>query len=114
MTKNDVLKRYPRLVAHLICASLGYHTPLSAAGAVLAHINKEPYWCEWYSHMAGFNKTGSYEERMVLVGKNALSAAFVGRHSHKGFMTEYKQAIMLVKAELERSGCTSNMFASWF
>lgn len=51
--QEEVLQRFPRLVAHLICESLGYFTPLSAANALLHYRENQPFWCEWYIHIAG-------------------------------------------------------------
>lgn len=51
MTQEEVLRRYPRLVAHLICESLGYLTPKSAANWILADKSHNPFWCEWSVHM---------------------------------------------------------------
>lgn len=113
-TREEVLRRYPRLVAHLICESLGYFSVLSAAGAVQAHLAGEPCFCEWYSHMAGFRPGGATDSNLLAIGAETLDRAFRGRRSHSGYMAEYKQAAMLVRAELERSGCTRGMFASWF
>lgn len=39
---DEVLDRYPILVAHMICESLGYFTPNAAANALLAHIEGRP------------------------------------------------------------------------
>ena len=33
-TQEEVIQRFPRLVAHMICESLGYFTPLAAANAL--------------------------------------------------------------------------------
>lgn len=114
MNQRDALKRYPRIIAHMICESLGYFTVLSAANALLAYIEKKPYYCEWYDHMAGFQKTGTYNERMQHITQRTVKDAIRNRKGHHGYMAEYKNAIMLIKAELEREGVTSQMLASWF
>jgi hypothetical protein len=122
MTRTEALKRYPRLCAHLICDSLGYFTPLKAADAVAAHLEKRPCFCEWYDHMAGFRMRRApasaprmpYEQALMEVGRDALARAFSGRKGHRGYMASYNQAINLVKAELADAGCTSGRLASWF
>ena len=43
--RDDILRRYPRLVSHLICESLGYFTPEGAAGAILAVIQNQSCVC---------------------------------------------------------------------
>ena len=107
-TQKEVLECYPRLVAHLICGSLGYFTPGAAANAILHHIQGEPNWCEWYTHMAQ-----SWDSAKLLeVGRHALEDAVRGRHHHHGYMAEYLQARELV--EHVRQGGQGPVFASWF
>ncbi len=38
LTRDDTMQRYPRLVGHMICESLGYFTPESAANALASYI----------------------------------------------------------------------------
>ena len=102
------MKRYPRLTGHLICESLGYHTPGSAAHAILDHINKHPCFCEWYVHMAG----GFNDEKVLKVGTDTLNRTFHNRSHHYGFMADYPQAQALVKDVL--AGGPGPLFASWF
>ena len=118
MTREEVLKRYPRIVAHLIAESLGYMTPLHAAGAVKAFIDNEAWYCEWYSHMAGHRKDlaglPDWESRYKVVTRETAINAIRNRRSHSGFMASYQHAKQLVQAELEHAGCTRDLFASWF
>ena len=109
MTRREILRKYPRLVAHLICESLGYFSVLSAAGAIEAHAAGEPCYCEWYCHMSSVGKKDIRD-----VGRDTLALAIRRRKWHKGYMAEYQRAIAQVKAELEREGVTSNMLAAWF
>lgn len=105
---KEVMKRYPRLTGHLICESLGYHTPMSAAQAILNHINKRPCFCEWYVHMAqGYNA-----EKVLQVGTETLNRSFQRRHHHYGYMAHYPQAKALVNDVL--AGGQGPIFASWF
>jgi hypothetical protein len=118
-TQEACLRKYPRVVAHLICASLGYFTPQSAANAISFYKHGKAFFCEWYSHMTKYsrdNYKGDYFDEVICkrVGEETLRLAFVGRHSHHGYMTEIKQARHLVAAELKTSGATSGMLASWF
>lgn len=117
MTREDVLKKYPRIVAHLICESLGYYCVLSAAGVLLAYIEGEPYYCEWHSHMAGFRKDlkdKPYEDVIRQITRDVVRWAIQRRVSHKGYMAEYQHAITLVRHELKSEGATQGMLASWF
>ena len=68
-SSQEVMKRYPILVAHLICASLGYFTPKAAANAITAHIRGQSFYCEWYGHMTSGGKN------ILDVGRDNLSAA---------------------------------------
>jgi hypothetical protein len=117
--RDVCLKKFPALVAHLICESLGYFTPMSAANALSFYKAREPFCCEWFSHMAQFdpyNRTKNLFDHpsVMRVQKRAISLAFKNRHHHHGYMSEYKQAKSIVAAELKDKGCTSSMLASWF
>lgn len=105
-TRDDILKRYPWLVSHLICESLGYFTPEGAAGAILAVIRNQPCACEWYLHMASVGKKPLEE-----IGRDTLRHAIRSRHQHRGFMAEYTHARALVD-RLVKTG-QSPLFASW-
>jgi hypothetical protein len=114
MSQRDILRRWPRLVAHLICESLGYFTPKSAANAILHFKKNEPFYCEWYCHMAQFrNKQRDMYDKESLreVTQDVLKWAIERRHRHKGYMADYKQARAVITAELKGKGPE---FASWF
>ena len=104
-SSQEVMERYPILVAHLICASLGYFTPKAAANAITAHIRGQDFWCEWYAHMTSGGKD------ILDVGRDTLSGAFRRRRSHKGYMAEYQKARLMVEAE--RQGKADFNFMSW-
>jgi hypothetical protein len=117
VTRDDAMRRYPRLISHMICESLGYFSPLCAANALAHYICGSPFFCEWYSHMASFRKAATreeYEAELVKVGAEVVSFAFKRRSHHSGYMAEYRQALALVMAERQRTGCTDGMLASWF
>lgn len=117
-TTEEVLDRFPRLVAHMICESLGYFTPLAAANAIVHHHEGQPFWCEWYMHMAGqgFAKTGrrptegEVDAALLEIGRDVIRSAFRLRRTHRGFMAEYYQARVIV--ERARSGAHP-VLASW-
>ena len=114
--QQEILERYPRLTAHLICTSLGYFTPEGAANAILSYKADKPFACEWYSHMAmGGTQDPSMmfdHDRLLTVGRRALERAFSGRHGHHGYMTDYGQAIAIVRRTLETG--RGPVLASWF
>jgi hypothetical protein len=114
--RDVCLKKYPRLVAHLICESLGYFSPFSAANAISFYKHNQAFFCEWYSHMAQFEpeKQMFNECAVKRVGRKTLLYAFLNRKRHQGYMADYKQAIGLVKRELDGKGEGSSMLASWF
>jgi hypothetical protein len=100
LTHDDIIGRWPRLIAHVICCSLGYATPECAANIVRDYLAKRENWCEWcYSC---YNRDP---------GK-VLDHAYCGRHSHQGYMSEYFQAIGIVARKLLFN--KSPEFASWF
>ena len=106
-SNEEILKRYPRLAAHLICESLGYFTPGAAANALRHFKRHQPFYCEWYTHMAG----GFDDAKVLEVGRLVLEKAIRRRHHHHGYMQEYQLARRLVDAELAGNG---PIFASWF
>ena len=100
MEPVDVMARWPSLVAHMICESLGYATPTTAAAIILDAANGRENWCEWvYSCYAKDPK-------------KPLQYCIRTRHHHKGYMAEYRQALVLVMQAM----VTGNepLFASWF
>lgn len=100
MTPEDIIVRWPALTAHLICESLGYATPTTAANIILDMVQYKENWCEWIYSCYGRQP-----------GK-AVRAAIRKRSGHKGYMAEFKQALALVF----RSMLTGDepTFASWF
>ncbi len=105
VTAEDVLRRYPRLVAHLICESLGYFSPDAAANAIAHAKRAEPFACEWYLHMAGADRS------LVEIARRVLERAIRGRHRHRGYMAEYRHALALVRQRV-RTG-DGPLLASW-
>lgn len=99
-SREEVLQRYPRICAHIICESLGYCTPSSAASILLAVINKEKHYCEWLM--------SCYACDPVLPVKNAIRR----RRWHKGYMSEFFQAFDLVRHAVKTG--EEPVFASWF
>ena len=99
-TVEKVMKRYPRVVAHIIAESLGYATPSRAAAILRDAKHRQENWCEWIY---------SCYNRDPLP---AVQAAIRNRHYHSGFMAEYKMA----KALVDRANQTGAepMLASWF
>ncbi len=113
LTRDDTIQHYPRLVGHMICESLGYFTPESAANALVFYIKGHPYFCEWYTHMAGMCR-GEWptDEKVLEVGKHVVRDAFRNRHHHYGYMAHYPQARALV--DHVRQGGQGPLLASWF
>ena len=103
----EVLDRYPSLVGHMVCESLGYFTPRAAAGALLDYIHEKETWCEWYLDM---RDRGTRD--LLEIGRKVVARSFSRRHSHRGYMAEYKIAKVLV--DRERSGKEAPILASWF
>lgn len=115
MTKREILRRHPRLIAHMMCASLGYFSVSTATYALQCYIEDRSCACEWYSHMCMCRGHGMFDEaELVKIGAEVVAGAFRNRHSHTGYMAEIKHAKAQVAAELQREGCTSDMLAAWF
>lgn len=100
LSAKDVMKRYPRITAHIIAESLGYATPSCAAGILRDAIRGKENYCEWIYSCYDANP------------KKAVQNAIRNRHHHEGFMAEYKLALALVKKAMETGD--EPLFASWF
>jgi len=94
------MRRYPRITAHIIAESLGYATP-SRAAAILrdAYLGRKNY-CEWID--------ACYNGDALAAVRNAIR----NRHIHKGFMADYKLALVLVRSALDTGD--EPIFGSWF
>ena len=100
MTREDVIRRWPALVSHVICESLGYATPDTAALIIQDAMMGRENWCEWiYS---------CYNKNPMKAVKDAIRT----RRYHKGYMAEFKHALALVFREMITG--EAPMFASWF
>ena len=99
-TPRDVLRRYPRLCAHLICESLGYATPTVAASILLAAICHEPHHCEWIHSCYGGQPLRAVRETIR------------HRRYHQGYMAYYPEALALVLRTIRTS--REPVLASWF
>lgn len=100
MTANEIMRRFPNLVAHLICESLGYATPTHAAQILKRAIVGDPDYCEWIDACHRNDPT------------RPVRFAMQGRHGHKGYMADYRHARLLVYNALEHDW--EPVFASWF
>lgn len=106
-SQEFAMKRWPRLIGHMIAESLGYFTPRSAANALLHSRLKEPFHCEYYVHMAG----GFDDKKVIQAGLEQTRRSFQLRKLHTGYMSSYAQARQVIAAELAGQGPT---LASWF
>jgi len=97
---QDYLRSYPRLCAHVIAESLGYAPPSRAARIVMDAHKRQENWCEWI--YSCYNKDPL----------PAVRNAFRRRHTHHGFMAEYKLAKALVDRAIETGD--EPLLASWF
>ncbi len=99
-TTKDVLRRYPRICANIICESLGYATPTVAASILLAVIKGKKHHCEWIA--------GCYD----CDPRPAVNNAIRTRHWHTGYMAEFDYALALVRRAI-KDGREPDL-ASWF
>lgn len=99
-TAEEIMRRYPRITAHVIAESLGYATPTRAAAILRDAKYRQENWCEWIY--------ACYDKDPLRAVRNAIR----NRHTHHGYMAEYKLAKALVDRAIE-SG-EEPIFASWF
>lgn len=104
--REDAMRRWPRLTAHLIAESLGYFTPEGAAGAVLSFKRNQEHWCEWYMHMAAAGR-----KPILQVGAETLRRAIRFRRMHCGYMSSYELARKIIQ-RYQQTG-ESPLFMSW-
>jgi len=97
---REIMQRYPRITAHIIAESLGYATPTCAARILKDAKEGKENWCEWILSCYRCDP------------RPAVQNAIRNRHTHEGFMSEYKLALALVKRVLETGD--EPIFASWF
>lgn len=100
MEPIDVWARWPSATAHMICESLGYATPSTAASIILDALNGRENWCEWIHACHQCNPM------------RPLKASIETRQYHKGYMAEYRQGLHLVIVALVTE--KEPVFASWF
>jgi len=106
-SREDVLRRYPRLVAHLVAESLGYFTPRDAAAVILAYKYRRPFSCEWFLHFQKYSPGATLED----IGEAVIEESIRRRHSHKGFMNNYRIAKSIVDESINGR---EPVLASWF
>ncbi len=100
MTAEEVMRRWPRLTAHIIAESLGYATPSCATCIIRDAKEGRENWCEWVATCFQGN------------AREVVRHAITNRHTHKGYMTSYAQALEIVRETIK--GGTEPLFASWF
>ena len=97
---QNIMRRYPRITAHIIAESLGYATPTTAALILRDAKHVRENWCEWiYS---------CYNRDALRAVQDAISK----RHSHSGYMAEYRLARAFVDRAIEDG--KEPLLASWF
>jgi hypothetical protein len=99
MSQEQILRRYPRLCAHIIAESLGYSTPNHAATLLKRAYLRLPDWCEWIACC--------YKNNAAQMLANAIDR----RHHHHGYMSSVKAAQEIIRRQLE-SG-KEPLLASW-
>lgn len=99
-TREQFMARYPRITAHIICCSLGYATPTTAAAIGLDALHRRENWCEWIYSCYRRN------------ARAAVQHAIRCRRGHRGYMANYADAKALVDRALAGGG--EPLFASWF
>jgi hypothetical protein len=94
-TAEGILRRCPRIVAHVIAESLGYATPTLAAKIVADAADGRENWCEWIAACYGGDP------------RAPVSDAIRRRHTHHGYI-----ALALVR----RWAATGEqpLLGSWF
>jgi hypothetical protein len=99
-TTADYMRRYPRIVAHIICASISYANPTLAA-QILKHAKKGlEHECAWIS--------SSYNNNAVLAVKDAIRM----RDCHIGYQTDFRTAYAVVRRAIDTG--VEPLVEQWF
>ena len=100
LSPKEIMKKYPRITAHIIAESLGYATPSCAARILKDAREGRENYCEWvYS---------CYTTDPL----KAVHDAIRNRHYHTGLMADYKRALGLVKRSIKTG--QEPLLGSWF
>jgi len=99
-TPAEFIRKYPRTTAHIISESLGYATPSTAGRIGLDGLHGRENYCEWIASCYRGN------------ARECLERSIRNRHSHEGFMADYRLAQRLVDHYLETE--EEPLLASWF
>ena len=97
---EDYMRRYPRIVAHIIAESLGYATPTKAAIILKDAKEGRENWCEWV--------WSCYKCNPRIPVENAIR----NRSTHMGYMADYGYAYAIVRNAIDTG--KEPIFASWF
>ncbi len=81
---TDCIRRYPRLTAHIMAASLGYCTPAAAAMVLIDAKSARKNECIWIRLCYSSNPVP------------AVQQAFRQRHYHHGGLSDYGSARAIV------------------
>jgi len=97
---DEYLQRYPHVCAAVIAFSLGYATPQCAANILRDAHDRRENWSEWIYECYRADPLP------------AVRSAIRSRHALSGYMSDYRQALALVRRSM-RTG-EGPLFASWF
>ncbi len=98
-TREQVMRKYPRICAHIICESLGYACPSTAASILRDAMYHRKNYCEFIASCYRGD------------ARECVRRAVAYRHTHSGYMAEYKLALAIVLRALKTG--KEPMLASW-
>jgi len=116
MTTDEVLRRYPRLCAHLMAHSLGYLSARGAASVIAEHASGRPSYNEWFVSMVTRHRcpdAGSLDEALLQVGREEIGHAVRYRRTHTGYMADARMALALVQRERRGMAAPLSDMAGW-
>jgi hypothetical protein len=100
LSEAEILSRFPLIVSHIICHSLGYATPSCAARILHNAIYGKRDWCEWID--------ACYKGDALMAVQDAIEF----RGSHNGYMADINYARALVDKYTKDN--KQPELASWF
>lgn len=104
---EEALRRWPRLIAHLIAESLGYFSPEGAANTLLLFKRDQDNYCEWFLHIASVG-----HKPIRQVAAETVKRAIRGRAFHRGYIASYQFALKIIRQH--NATGMGPVFGSWF
>ncbi len=100
-----VLRRWPRLISHLVAETFSRFTVQDAARAIIAYRENKPFYCELYLCMQKHSPGATFQD----ISEYMIERAFKMRRYHDVVLNNYLRARELLEETLK--GRTLDFYA---